>query len=315
MKIPIKDKFTTSEDFSPDEFLVYIALRKIMSSSKVTDSYFICIGTLSHSLCGKQILHKTITSSLLSGMNSLLKKGYIKQIDAKLDTRQNSWVVDLYKLHIGVDKNNKDTYYSLIDSDGIKMILEYDFKNRLSLLKFYCYLMTTIQKMGDKAGVGFTYYKGMSDSIGYAEKTISNYMEILQELQLIYVYKPKFALRDNETGGIQEISQTYGSIEYKDKIIQVGQDYETRYGEEKQKILRPKKSSSRSAAIKYKYILQDVKSGKPIRYPPDEIKEIYESLVEHNERYKDNDCAWMKDLSVFMGYDFYGKSKDADNSS
>lgn len=305
MKIYISDKFIISDDFSPDEFLAYIAIRKIMSSTIKLESYFVSIGVLSHALCNKQILNRLITSSLLSGIESLSERKYIKQVDNLSKTRNKEWIFDFIKLYIDPQKGIDGSYYSMIDSNGIKKIIECDFRERLSLLRFYCYLMTTVNKVGANRGVGFTFYKDMAYIIGYTEKTISSYMLRLQELGIIYIYTPTCALKDNDTGALQEISHTYGSIENKDKIIRCGKEYEMTYGEDKTKIKSPKKSSSRGAAIKYNYILQDISSGVPIRYPPDEMKEIYKSLVAHNERYKDNDCGKSKDLSIFNGYDFY----------
>lgn len=309
MKIYISDKFITSDDFSPDEFLAYVAIRKIMSTVMKSESYFISMGVLSHALCDKQMLSRSITSSLLSGIVSLMEKEYIKQLDNLTDARKNEWIFDFSKLYIDVKKGDKESYYSMVDSNGVKNIVEYEFKERLSLLRFYCYLMTTVHKTGSKVGVGFTPYYEIADNTGFSENTVSKYMLKLQEVGIIYAYAPIYALRDNETGELREISHTYGSIENKDKIVKYGKEYEFNYGEDKTKIKSPKKSSSRSAAIKYNYILQDIYNGAPIRYSPDEMKEIYDSLVQHNERYKDNDCGKLKDLSIFNGYEFYRESE------
>lgn len=86
----IKDKFVNANDFSTDSVLTYLALRKIMR--KGCDEYFVSLGFLSYELSGKQVAHKTITASILSGISELLNGGIIRQVDSGLKKKKDSWL-------------------------------------------------------------------------------------------------------------------------------------------------------------------------------------------------------------------------------
>lgn len=288
-----------ANDFSTDSVLTYLALRKIMR--KGCDEYFVSLGFLSYELSGKQVAHKTITASIISGISELLNGGIIRQVDSGLKKKKDSWVMDLSKLYI--DTKHSGSYYSIVNSDHILKLVNSDLKEKLTLIKFYCYVMTTVTKTGAKCGVGFTSYINMAAEFGSCRQTISKYMTTLEEYRILYVYKSKYALLNGD-GGIQEISNTYGDIANKDKIISVGMQYEDLYGSDKNRVVSGKKSSSRSASVRYGYIQKDVAAGREIRYSYDELKDIYETLLSHNKRYEHEEGV-QKDLSIFKEYDFY----------
>ena len=299
INIFIQDNFVASNDFSPDDILAYLTLRKLMK--KDCNEYFVSIGLLSYELANKQVLHRTITASLLSGISELLSKEYITQVDDQLLTRKDNWIMDLSKLYI--DTRHNDEYYSVVNSDHILKLVNSDLKEKLTLIKFYCYVMTTATKTGAKGGVGFTSYVDMAAEFGSCRQTISKYMTTLEEYRILYVYKSKYALLNGD-GGIQEISNTYGDIANKDKIISVGKQYEELYGSDKNRVVSGKKSSSRSASVRYSYIQKDIAARREIRYSYDELKDIYETLLSHNKRYEHEEGV-QKNLSIFKEYDFY----------
>jgi hypothetical protein len=127
-------------------------------------------------------------------------------------------------------------------------------------------------------------------------------MNALETLGLIHIYRSTDAVVKN--GVIQEIPNTYGDISNKDKVIKIGSDFEENYGENAKKIKSTKKSSGRSASAKYNIILSDLMTTGEIRYEYDVMKDIYVTLVKHNQKY-DYDENLQKDLSIFKNYDFY----------
>ena len=281
--------------------LAYLGLRRILRNN--ISNYFVSIGLLSYYLTGKQITSRLVTKSILSGLDNLIKKKMITTMESDKDRRTNDWILDLSKLQINTDKNKKEKeFYTSIDSKYVSMILNSDMKDKISIVRFYCYLMSTVSKTGEKAGVGFTSYQDMAKSINICRQTISKYMDKLENKNIIYIYKSTDSILDSK--GIREIPNTYGDIGNKNKIISVGRSYIENYGNNAKKIKSTKTSKTRSASAKYNILMKDLESTGEIRYTPKVMKEIYETLLEYNRKYE-KDEKDPKDLSIFSNYDFY----------
>ena len=304
IKIFIQDKFIASKDFSPDMVLTYLGLRKIIT--KDIDDYYVSIGLLSYTILQKQVVNQLITNSLITGLKDLISNKHIihKDCGDKLKRRSNEYVLDLSNLQIDKvkSKDNKE-YYSAIELDHVVKILNSKLKEKLPLLKFYCYLMTTVTKTGDKVGVGFTPYQDMVFNTGICRQTISKYMDVLYEMNIIHIYRSKDAVL-LEPNTIREIPNAYGDISNKEKIINVGKTHEESYGINAKKIQSTKKSSTRSASAKFNILCKDLNESGEIRYSTEELKDIYETLVDYNKRYSYDDSL-QKDLSIFSNFDFY----------
>lgn len=282
--------------------LSYLGLRQILR--KDINNYFVSIGLLSYHLVGKQIAPQLITTSILSGVKKLIKDGYIISNESDKERRLNDWVLDLNKLHINkVKDKEKNGFYSSVESDNIHKILNSDMKDKIPILRFYCYLMTTISKTGSKMGVGFTSYVDMSSATGICRQTISKYMDKLEYKKIIYIYRSTDAIM-LQPNIFREIPNVYGDISNKCKIISIGKEHEENYGENAKRIKSSKQSSTRSASAKYNIIINDLKTTGEIRYKPEELQEIYKTLVDYNYRYK-NEGKELKDLTIFSNYNFY----------
>jgi hypothetical protein len=184
-------------------------------------------------------------------MAKILKDNPDMNIEKK---RANDWTLNLSKFKI--EKDSKK-YYTVINSDYIVKILNSNLKEKIELLRFYCYLMTTLSKTGDKVGVGFTSYENMDDATGICRQTISKYMDKLEQLKIIYIYRSSDTIlfADNF---IREIPNVYGDIINKDKIKIIGSEHEENYGANKKKIKKEKSKSSRSASAKFNIMLNDL---------------------------------------------------------
>lgn len=301
IKIFIVDNIIVSKDFDDDMILAYLGLRRILRNN--VSNYFVSIGLLSYYLTGKQITSRLVTRSILSGLDKLIKNKIITTKELDKDRRTNDWILNLSKLQINTDKNKKEKeFYTSIDSKYISMILNSDMKDKISIVRFYCYLMTTISKTGEKAGVGFTSYQDMAENINICRQTVSKYMDKLEDKKIIHIYKSTDSIIDSK--GIREIPNTYGDIDNKNKIISVGRSYIENYGDNTKRVKSSKKSKTRSASAKYNILMKDLESTGEIRYTPKVMKEIYETLLEYNRKYSDYEKE-PKDLSIFSNYDFY----------
>lgn len=303
IKVFVQDKFVKSQDFSPDMLLAYIGLRMIIVKDK--NEYYISTGLLSYSIFGKQIVNQLMTKLIIDGIKQLINKKIVIHIDSEKKNRSNEYILDLSQLQIDNVKSKKEEdFYSSIELDYIIKILDSKLKEKLELFRFYCYLMTTINKTDMyKVGTGFTSYVNMANVTGICRQTISKYMDILaNDLKIIHIYKSTDAVIRN--GVVTEIPNTYGDISNVEKINHVGSNYESNYGENSKRIKTTKKSSTRSASAKYNIFVSDLNTTGEVRYSDDELQVIYETLVVYNNRYSYNDNL-QKDLSVFSGYNFY----------
>lgn len=294
INVYIQDKYAVLEEFHSDSFMVYLGLREIIRQD--TDTYFISLGYLSFLLVGKQVASQLVTSSILSGIAKILKDNPDMYVEKK---RANDWTLNLSKFKI--EKDSKK-YYTVINSDYIVKILNSNLKEKIELLRFYCYIMTTLSKTGDKVGVGFTSYENMDTATGICRQTISKYMDKLEQLNIIYIYRSSDSIKIDNM--IREIPNVYGDINNKDKIKIVGSEHEDNYGLNKKRIKKNKEKSSRSASAKFNIMLNDLNTTGEIRYTNAECKEIYETLVKYNEKYS-YDEGLQKDLSIFSNFDFY----------
>lgn len=302
IKIFIVDNVIISKDFDDDMILTYLGLRQILRNN--VNNYFISIGLLSYYLTGKQITSRLVTKSILLGLDKLIKKKMITTKELDKDRRTNDWILNLSKLQINTDKNKKEKeFYTSIDSKYVSVILNSDMKDKISILRFYCYLMTTISKTGEKAGVGFTPYQDMAGNINICRQTISKYMDKLEDKNIIYIYKSNDAII-LQPNVVREIPNTYGDISDKNRIISIGRSYVENYGENAKRIKSGKQSKTRSASAKYNILMKDLESTGEIRYKPKIMKEIYETLLEYNRKYSDYEKE-PKDLTVFSNYNFY----------
>ena len=290
-------------------FLVYLALRLIMR--KDIDEYFVSLGLLSYELTGRQIATRVVTTSILSGIDGLLSSKLVKRCDNNMRTRQNDWILDLSKLHIDNvkedKKNNKQVeYYTPINLDHISNILNSkDIQSKLELIRFYCYLMTTLQKTGEKKGVGFTSYTDMASQTGITRQTISKYMDNLENEKIIHIYRSTDSILYKGTNEIKEIPNVYGDINDKKLLNKIGSKHESMYGENATRIRNTRVSNTRSASAKLAVIKRDLETTGEIRYGYDEMKDIYETLKEYNKRNIDNEHIKQKELHYFKHYDFY----------
>lgn len=275
--------------------LAYVGLRSIVLKSK--NEYYISTGLLSYSIFGKQVVNQLITKSIVNGMTQLIEKDVVVNVDKDMKRRSNEYILDLSKIQINeVKSKNEDNFYSAVELDNITRILESSLKEKIDLFYFYCYLCTTVMKSGDKAGVGFTFYTHMETAIRISRQTISKYMNLLESMDIIYIYRASDSIIKN--GKISEIPNVYGDYVNKDTIIAIGSDYEGNYGVKAKKIKSTKQSSSRSASAKYNIIVNDLLSTGEVRYTKKEINEIYKTLMKHNKRYEHDDKL-QKDLSIF----------------
>lgn len=297
----IKDEITNNTNITNDGYVTYLALLCLMRKDKKL--YYININLLTYVLTDVFPAPRSFFNSISNGIINLADTKIIK-ITNDIDStkKKYEWIVDLSYIY------ERNGYFSKAEIDEIRKILftSKHFGSATSLLRFYIYLLTTIHKNKDEMlGVGFTSVSDMSTTTGLNEKTIYSYLERLENLELIYVYRPKVSIVKKD-GNIKEIPSSYGRLCDKDNIITVGTNYETKYIT--QKTSKEKKNNLRSLSQKYSVVLNCLRDGKKIPYDDKTLKEIYYAIKELNKKYEDDSRnERIKQLDIFSDYDFYEK--------
>lgn len=247
----------------------------------------------------KNTLDRSLCKNIKDGLESLIQHEIIK-VD-KQD--KNIYVIDTSKSDIKVDtKNNKYITLQLSEVHTI-FSLKSTLKNILNLLSFYIYLVGTINNVSKE-------WHNSQDQIvkdyGGSKSSINSYFEQLEQLELIYVYRPNKRRID---GTYHKVNNSYGRYKDQDKVISASKAYiDTIECED-----ITSKIDRRS--IKLRYNAFD-RGSKKYKDNPELIKELYKECILYNKSLefkpiedKDNDFKpkEMLDLSVFE-IDGVGKS-------
>ncbi len=290
MNILISDSFIKENINNLNKLLAYIGIRTVMKNG--INKYHIVTKTLAYNIIGS-VDNKYINLSISNGLKEF-----------NIEKCGHDFILDASNIHI------VNEYYSALNIDYIQKILSLDNKEKYNILRLYCYICTTIFKSGDNKGIGFSSYIDISENMDLCRQTISKYMDILADNNIIYIYHSNDYIKIN--GEIKCISNTYGDAKIRNKIIEVGNRYNKNYGkrEEDNRKIEMKKNSTktRSASAKYNIILKMIKDKQEVKYSYDEMKEIYTTLLNYNSRYSYNKKL-QKDLSIFKEYDFYKGEK------
>lgn len=304
--IYLKDKFTTDESYSTNEFLVACGLYLMLKKDECI--YYMNVNLLAFLLTRRLPVETNLSKNLVDGINGLKSKGLISNYDVG---EKNGWIIDA-SIYIDTFKSCNDSFYTVIDKDDICKILNSNktyYVKSISIVRFYAYLLTTISKTGNKKGVGFLNSDDISAQTNLHKNTVLSYMKVLEELRIIYIYRPSDYIL-LQSGDIVEIGNTYGRYQDKDKVIAIGSEYAESYGESfKIKYKRLDKSAAnktRGYSHKFRHLKKRIEQGLDPEYTYDECKEIYLAMRDLNARYiKEGNNERLKDLSVFKVYNFY----------
>lgn len=304
----LKDKIILDESYTSNEYLALLSILLLLRKDE--KKYYCNLDTLSYLLTKDLPTENNFNKNLFDGFNGLVEKEIISIIKV---LGKNGWIINTNGLTHEFEQNSSDFYTAFDENDISKILLAAKtyYTKAISMVRFYCYLLTTVTKTGDKEGVGFTSYNDMSYYASIHKNTIMRYIKDLEELQLIYVYRPDdYIIFEN--GDIAEIGNTYGRYEDKDKIYKVGSKYAASYGYKfttrYKKLDKAVANKTRGLSQKHIHMIRCRDQGVSHEYTIDECKKIYVAMAELNERYikEGRDCK-MKDLTVFQGYDFYKK--------
>ena len=243
------------------------------------------------------------------GINELVENHIIE----KKDIVQKHFILDCTNLCT----NESQEHFAIITFEEVKKIFNVENTNNFLLLKYFCSLIWTISSKitvylenGEYKNrvVGNFTIDYLSELSGIGVRTIIEYNKILEEINLIYIYRQKDFVIDKENN-IKRLNNIYGrasDIEYINTFAKNQQKYyeSYRYLENNNK----KANTKRRLAQMYQQLLK----GRGEKYTENEIKEIYNYVIEENKKYEcmyeKNKCEdyldKIRNTDIFDKYDF-----------
>ena len=270
-----------NKDLSNSVIATYIALRSIYNQKK--DCYYINPSMLCFELFGNSSYTRYTKESITEGLVALELLGLIKTVE---DISKTETIYDLSALFI-----DEEEYYVILRSDEIHSICNLDERvDKFGVLRYFACMIGTIDYnshiyIGSGSGcesvnnfVGYMTQDYLASLCGIPTTTIINYNRILEENELIYIYRHN-SYRTEE-GSIKSICNHYGRYENAEYIIQFAEQYEDVTGGDN--IIRAKKDANYRRSMTQKY--HALCNGK--EYSETEVKEIKEHVLKNNEKYE-----------------------------
>ena len=297
MKVFLSKDLIDRLDLSDEELLTYISLR-IMYNQK--DGQYYVSPNILYFYCTHQTeVPRKMREWINQGIYELAERGLIKIIK---EFGANNFILDLSKLYIE-NEDLKEKFIQVEDSEIIS-IMNNNILDNYKMLRYFIYLIGISFKKGDIEVANapmdiISYYCGMS------KKSIIKYNNRLEELKLIYIYKPRTLI--NVNGNISGVVNIYGRYKYKEELDKFGEEntkiYIQKYGNGVRKI----SNYGDLTIMSRKYMW--FRRGKA--YPIEEIECIYNAMLQVNadlaKKYKNKETykKYKKDLSAFREYPFY----------
>lgn len=278
----IPEKLIFDNTFSNYSLAVYCVLRTLSQPTRLPIQ---CVTQeqVEFYLTGQLSNRRRMSDYIKCGINELVENHIIE----KNDIVQKHFILDCTNLCT----NESQEHFAIITFEEVKKIFNVENINNFLLLKYFCSLIWTISSKitvylenGEYKNrvIGNFTIDYLSELSGIGVRTIIEYNKILEEIGLIYIYRQEDFVLDKENN-IKRLNNIYGrasDIEYITTFAKNQQKhYESyRYLENNNK----KANNKRRLAQMYQQLLK----GRGEKYTENEILEIYNYVIEENQKYE-----------------------------
>ena len=283
--------FLSKELYTDDKETVVLAILNGMYSKK-KDYIATSISLIGYEMTGRFLKtsfrkDRTIIDGIKQAIQSLVEKEVIEIIDQNND--------DYIFSHKGLEVNTEKEHFVLLEQWEMQKIFERANKP-FSIFSFFCCLVSTINNSTKEWHMT---QDEMVSTWGYGKRTVNSYLEQLEAMHLIYVYRHKKRRAD---GTYHKLNNSYGRYADKDAIIKAAQEYADTV--ECEDIIT--KIDRRSIKLRYNAFCNHAKK---YQNNPAAIMQLYKECKLYNKSLKNNpvegscDGEWkhgeLLDLSVF----------------
>ena len=197
-----------------DKETVVMAILNGLYSNK-NENLYISIRLLGYAITGrflnvKNNKDRTIITGIKDGLDSLIKKEIIEIIDCDKD----NYILSSKGLTVDTEKEN----FVVIEQWEMQRIFE-DGNKPFCIFNFFSTIVGTINNITKEWHMS---QDGMVEIFGGSKTTVNSYLRQLEEMKLLYVYRPKKRRSD---GTFQNVNNSYGRYADRDKVISSALEY------------------------------------------------------------------------------------------
>lgn len=324
----------TGNTLTVDGVLAYTALRIIIDESiplynQNTTVDCVSVNRLAYALVGDMDYEKVLTDSLVRGIAELSGGKYIT-IRKDLSTKASyEYILDLSNMWLDTDK---DKFIIVSPNEVYKiMTCKEVMKKKISMLKYFMALVSTFDWSLDSK-IGHMSQQFIADQADNSVRTCQRYNEILEEMEMIFVYKSNDKVRIGDK--LKQIKNCYSRFEDKRICEMYASNYENMYGTQHKIVASKKNKAQADINRRLGAIYNQICFGNT-DYDEETIKAVYKYIVNKNKSLQedidskyaqtyltDSDKAWVEKLesqiretSIFEQFDFIrcGESATSDN--
>lgn len=283
MNIYLSNTVISDLQFNDYEIATYVALKSIYTSNR--DTQFVSYNMITYELFNGKCTN-TASTYIKDAFNSLVDKGLVTIVE-KLSTTE--FVLDLSKLYFEYS-NGSNEYYTVIRLDEVHSIM--NIANKMDKFKLLRYFITCLRTICRTQGiyvdqsakqnfVGFMTQEYLCEQIGICYKSnfklIQQYNDILEEYQLLYIYRHTEMKRNKKNGQIKSFANHYGRYEDKDDIEIFALNYEKTCGAQEEIVQSDKSNQRRKLSSQYNNLCYDFDRYVDT-YSDKELIEIYKYI-------------------------------------
>ena len=313
----------TGNSLTVDGVLAYTALRIIIDESiplynQTNTVDCVSVNRLAYALVGDMDYEKVLIDSLVRGIAELSGGKWIS-IRKDLSTKASyEYVLDLSAMWLDTDKDK----FIIVSPNEVYKIMTCNevMKKKISMLKYFMALISTFDWALDSK-IGHMSQQFIAEQADNSVRTCQRYNDILEEMEMIFVYKSNDKVRINDK--LKQIKNCYSRFADKYACEQYASNYENMYGVE-HKIVQSKKNKSQADHNRRLGAIYNQICFNNTDYDKETIKEVYKYITNKNKALQDeidakyaqtyltdSDKAYIegleaqkRDVSVFEQFDF-----------
>ena len=305
MKIFIPKELTDCANIYQYELLVYCYL-KLLCPLQEVDSYHLDINDIIYAIYRKTDIGQNIRGNIYEALNNLIDTGNITG-ERSGNTR---YIIKTDSLQVDI----KQEKFIIADSNDIRAIMATGHILRVPLVRYYIYLMRTINAdikvygydgKSRKNVVGNQTQHYLAYIMRSSVPTVMRYNKLLEDMKVIYIHRSNdFIVREGRVRQMANVYGRYADREYIDKYAESLKEQLHSYNHFKPRL--DEANNKRRLSKMYFWLCK----GK--EYSDGEVREIYEYVVADNKMYRnlaesESDTRYLeklKDETVFAKYPF-----------
>lgn len=297
---------------------VYTALMSLITNEEM---YKVCTTPeiLCYRLTGTMNNPRRLIDSIRIGLEELLSNSYI----IIQEKSKRHYVLDCSKLFLDIEKD----FFTVITYKEVLKIFQIKNKNSFLLLSYFIHLMGTISSSIDvwvdayqhkNRVVGNLTIDYLADLSGISERSVIEYNKILENAGILYIYRQKDFLVNQQSGEITTLPNVYGRP--LDKMYVDAFALNQQKNRESYKWINNNIKKTNTKRRLAQMFIQ-LSKGNGEKYSKDDCLEIYKYVISENKKYenmykKNGKKQYLKkirDISIFNKYNFVPKEEEESN--